>query len=232
MKNKFFGLYAALWAVLFVLFNVITFVSAGLAGFASFTASFWVSYALIAVILIGKLICAFWALKEENAQKVFYRISLIKSCYSGLISMFIVGSLCMLVAPISWLGVIICGLILIFNTMAVIKNVVVVGEVERIDAKVKQQTFFVKSLTVDADSLLARAKSDDVKAECKKVYEAVRYSDPMSNDALASVESQITIKFAALADAVAADDAAKVAEIANEVVILVGDRNKKCKLLK
>ena len=54
----------------------------------------------------------------------------------------------------------------------------------------------------------------------------------MSNDALAFVESQIAAKFAELSDAVKADDAEKVAEIANEVVVLVGDRNKKCKLLK
>ena len=37
---------------------------------------------------------------------------------------------------------------------------------------------------------------------------------------------------AELSEAVKEDDAAKVVEIANEVVIMVGDRNKKCKLLK
>ena len=83
-----------------------------------------------------------------------------------------------------------------------------------------------------ADTLMAMAKSDVAKAECRKVYEAIRYSDPMSNDALAAVESQITVKFAALSDAVKANEADKVAELANEVCILVGDRNKKCKLLK
>ena len=65
-----------------------------------------------------------------------------------------------------------------------------------------------------------------------KGYEAVRYSDPMSHDALSSVESQITVKFAELSEAVKTDDANKVTEIANEIIILVGDRNKKCKLLK
>ena len=127
---------------------------------------------------------------------------------------------------------ILCAIVLAANVLSVIKATAAVSEVERIDEKVKTQTFFIKSLTIDADTLVARAKSEAVKAECKKVYEAIRYSDPMSNDALDSVESQITIKFAELSDAVKADDAEKVAEIANEVVILVGDRNKKCKLLK
>ena len=79
---------------------------------------------------------------------------------------------------------------------------------------------------------MASAKSEAVKAECKKVYEAIRYSDPMSNDALASVEGQITVKFAELSEAVKADNTEKITELANEVIILVGDRNKKCKLLK
>ena len=71
-----------------------------------------------------------------------------------------------------------------------------------------------------------------MKTECKKVYEAVRYSDPMSNDALSVIEAKITVKMDELSSAVGADDAAKAKEIADELVILVGDRNKKCRALK
>ncbi len=81
-------------------------------------------------------------------------------------------------------------------------------------------------------SILARAKSESVKAECKKAYEAVRYSDPMSNEALSVIEAKITLKMDELSSAVATDDAEKAKEIADELVILVGDRNKKCKVLK
>lgn len=63
------------------------------------------------------------------------------------------------------------------------------------------------------------------------MFEAVRYSDPMSNDALAGVESQITLKFNELSEAVSGG-ADNVKNIADELVILIGDRNKKCKLLK
>ena len=139
----------------------------------------------------------------------------------------------MLISPLPyWVGVIVCAIVLVANVLSVIKAAAAIDEIERVDTKVKTQTFFIKSLTVDADTLMASAKSEAVKAECRKVYEAIRYSDPMSNDALSSVESQITGKFAALSDVVQANDPAAVAELANEVVVLVGDRNKKCKLLK
>ena len=53
----------------------------------------------------------------------------------------------------------------------------------------------------------------------------------MSNDALAGVESQITLKFNEFSNAVTGG-ADNIGNIADELVILIGDRNKKCKLLK
>lgn len=232
MKKRF-GIYAAAWAVLLALFSVIAFVSVGWAGQEKYTASFWIGYVLISVAFAGQLLCAYLALKEDNAQKVFYRVSLIRTSYTGLIVTFVVGGLCMLISPLPyWVGAIVCAIVLAVNVVAVLKASAAANEVECIDSKVKQQTFFIKSLTVDAESLLARAKSEEARAACKKVYEAVRYSDPMGNEMLAAVEYQITIKFAALFDAVTEGRDEAIAAAAQEVLVLVSDRNKKCKLLK
>ena len=135
-------------------------------------------------------------------------------------------------ADTHWVGVILCAIVLVANVLSVVKATAAVEEIERVDEKIKEQTFFIKSLTVDADTLMASAKSEAVKAECKKVYEAIRYSDPMSHHALASVESQITIQFHALSEAVEGDDADLVAAIAKNLTVLIEDRNKKCLLLK
>ncbi len=232
MKKRF-NIYAVCWIVLLALFNVIAFVSPEWNGIEKYTSSFWIGYVFITVTFIGQLLCALFALKEENATKLFYKVSLISTSYTGLIVTFVVGGLCMLISPLPyWVGAIVCCIVLAVNVLSVVKAAAAIEEVERIDAKVKQQTFFIKSLTVDANTLMARAKSEAVKAECKKVYEAVRYSDPMSNDALAPVESEITVRFAKLSEAVATDDAVAVSEYANELIILIGDRNNKCKLLK
>lgn len=231
--RKRFSLYIIAWAVLLALFNTIAFVSVGSASGEKYTASFWIGYTLITLTFIGQLICTYIAFRADSAKKMFYNISLIRTSYIALIVSFIVGGLCMLISSLSyWVGVIICAISLAANIIAVIKVIAAIDEVERVDTKIKTQTFFIKSLTADADTLMASARSEVVKAECRKVVEAIRYSDPISNDALSSVESQITIKFAELSDAVKADNVEKVAEIANEVIILIGDRNNKCKLLK
>lgn len=232
MKKRF-NLYIIVWTVLLALFNVIAFVSVGWEGQEKYTASFWIGYAFITAAFVGQFACTYVALKADSAKKMFYNISLIKSSYAGLIATCIFGGLCMIISPLPyWFGIILCAIVLVINVLAVVKATGAINEIERIDNKVKAQTLFIKSLTVDADGLVARAKSEAVKAECKKVYEAVRYSDPMSHDALASVESQITFQLAALLKAVESDHADLVKETANNVVVLLNDRNNKCKLLK
>ncbi len=230
--NKQFKNYLVVWAVLLVLFNVIAFVSVGWEGYEKYTASFWIGYVFISLCFVGQLACAYKALKEENLTKLFYNIPLFKASYSGLIASFVFGGACMLISPLPyWVGIILCAIVLTLNFFSVMKASVAVDAVAQIDKKVKVQTFFIKSLTVDAETLMARAEGEEIKAECRKVYEAIRYSDPMSSDALSTAESQITLKFAALSDAVAVGDLNAVQAAAREVVILVEDRNKKCKVM-
>lgn len=231
--KKLFQKYLILWAVLFALFQVIAFVSPGWSGVEKYTASFWIGYVGITIAFVGQLACTYFALKESDLQKTFYNISLITTSYTGLILTLIFGGLCMLLSLLPyWVGTILCAAALAFNIIAVVKAAIAIDEVSAIDEKIKTQTLFIKSLTVDAESLVARAKSEAVKAECKKVYEAVRYSDPMSSSALDSVESEITIKFSKLSDAVSSDNSEVVTELADDLVILISERNKKCRLLK
>ena len=231
--KKTFKFYFVIWAVLLVLFNVISFVSVGWAGVEKYIPSFWIGYVFITLSFIGQIICAYFALKDTDVKKTFYNVSLITTSYTGLILSFVFGGLCMIISPLSyWVGIILCAIILAINAITVIKATAAIDIVNEIDDKVKTKTFFIKALTADAESLITRAKSEDIKAQCKKVYEAIRYSDPMSNEALSSIESEITVKFAKFSEAVADNNFEATSSLADELIILLGDRNKKCKLLK
>lgn len=232
--KKYFKYYGICWAIALMVFNVITFVAANeTVGLSSVGSSFWVGYAFITIAFIGNLICGLLFFKEENKGKVFLNIPIINLAYSALIVSLIVGAVAMAVPQIPyWIGVIVDVLVLAFYAIAIVKASAAANIVHDVEQKVKTQTFFVKSLTVDADSLMARASSDEMKAETKKVYEAIRYSDPMSNDALASIENQIQNEFNVFADAVKSNDIDLAKSSANELVVLINDLNKKCKLLK
>ena len=230
--KKGFKYYAAVWAILLVLFNVICFVTPNeVAGMTKFGGSFWVGYAFITVAFLGQLACAYMAFSAENTKKFFYRIPLISVSYTGLILTIIFGSLVMAIPGLpDWAGAIICILILGFNAIAVIKASAAADAVESVDKRIKTQTQFIKLLTVDAEGLMNRASDPAVKNACKKVYEAVRYSDPMSSDALSDVEARMRQEFSALSDAVSkGGDAAACAEA---LLLTIGERNAKCRLLK
>jgi len=231
--KKGFKYYVSFWAVLLILFNAIAFVSVGWIGQEKYTASFWIGYVFITLTFIGQLACANVAFKADTLQRMFYNLSLITTSYTGLLLSFIVGGLCMLISPLPyWVGAVLCALILAFNAITVVKASAAIDIVSAVGDKVKANTLFVKSLTLDAENLMAKAKSEAVKAECKKIYEAVRYSDPMSSDALASIESEISMKFAKLAEAVSANNMEQIIEVSKEVMILLEERNKKCEILK
>lgn len=232
--KKYFKYYAISWAIALVVFNVIAFtVTAETVGFEAVTASFWVGYAFITLAFIGNLICSLLFFKEENKNKIFLNLPIITISYSALVVSLIVGAVAMAMPSIPyWVGIIVDVLVLAFYVIAILKASAAADIVSDIDKKIKTQTFFIKSLTVDAETLMARAKNDEIRAEAKKVYEAIRYSDPMSNDALAGIEAQITIKFNEFSQAVENNSIDESKSKSAELLILINDRNKKCKLLK
>lgn len=231
MKKRF-GTYIAAWAILLALFNVLAFIPSIGKGDTKFTASFWIGYVLITVAFLGQLFCAFIALNKKKPEEVFLNLPLITVSYSALIVSFIVGGLCMLITPLPYTaGIIVCAVVLAFFAIAILKAGAAAEIVAEVGQKVKEKTLFVKALTIDAESLLARAKNDEAKIACKKVFEAIRYSDPMSSDSLAGIEGQITMKFAELTESVNAEKE-NVKSVADELVALIGDRNTRCKLLK
>ena len=231
--KKGFRYYAAAWALLFVLFNLLVFVPPRFVGeYDKFGGAFWAGYVGITVAFVGQLVCAHFALKAENAQKLFYNLPLVTVSYTGLVLTLVCGGLCMTVPDLpNWVGALVCLLILVFCAVAVIKAAAAAELVAGVDEKVKTQTQFIKNLTVDAENLCARAQGDAAKAACKKVYEAIRYSDPMSTPALADIESQIALKFNALSTAVT-NGADNISALTDELVVFIMERNKKCKVLK
>ncbi len=233
--KKSFKFYALIWAILLAVWCAVVFlVRPVIPGFViNYDARFWIAFAFVAAAFVGNLICAYFAFKADNLKKMFYNLPLITVSWSALIAMLVAGSALMLIPNCpAWIAAVVCIVVLAFNAIAVIKAMWAADTVSGIDEKVKAQTSYIKNLTVDTESILARAKSDAVKAECKKVYEAVRYSDPMSGDALSLIEAKITAKIDELSAAVSADDAEKAKGIADEIVILVADRKNKCKALK
>ena len=110
--KKTFNYYIAIWAILFVAFNAVAFLSTGWVGFEKTAGAFWPGFVLTDLALIGQFVCAFIGLKEQNKDKLFLNVSFVKISYTGMIISAIVGMACMLMPFMpTWAGAIVCVLI-------------------------------------------------------------------------------------------------------------------------
>lgn len=226
--NKILKLYAGVWAICFALFSAIVFLTP-----IERSGGFWVGYVFTTIAFLGQFGCTYKAFKAESLKKCFYNVPLITISYTGLIVMLIAGSVCMVIPGIpNWLGVIVCLVVLGVTAIAVISAGAAGTIVDHLDKKVEEKTTFIRNLTIDAENLMHRAKAPMLKDLCKKVYKAVRYSDPMSNEELSDVERRIQEEFDMLTDAVIADDLDSTESAAKELLTLIAERNNKCRLSK
>lgn len=236
MKSAF-KYFLIIWLVAILFFNAIT--VAGLFYFGIETnVSFWIAFVFANASFIFELCITYSVLRSKNAQKIFYNLPLlkevpiVKNSYITILAMLLTSAICMWVSFIPKIFVIIfCIIEIAADLFYLIKTKAFATFLSDKDEEIKEKTFFIKSLTVDADTLLKSADSD-TKEICKKVYEAIRYSDPMSNTVLSGVEGEISLRFHALSEAVKTNDSESAKKIADELIVLIGDRNSKCKLLK
>ena len=222
--------FLAVWAICFALFNVIVFVVPNENREAD---NFWIGYALITVALLGNLVSSVIALNSKSDAKVLYNIPLITTSIVEIVISSIAGAIFMTVPGIkSWAVVVVSAVIFAVSAIVSLIAKSAADTVSDIDDKIKTKTSFIKGITLDAEMLMTSAENPEIKAEIKKVYEAFRFSDPMSNDALKDVEDRIQNQFNLLSEVVIREDEAKVAQMSKDLLSLIDYRNKKCKITK
>ena len=231
--KKNFKSYALIWAIFLLLFNVIVFLVRPIIPNYEihYDARFWIAWLFVTAAFVGNLLCAIKEFQAENLEKLFYKLPLITVSYTGLTVMLLLGGALMLIPNCpAWISAVVCVAAAGFTAVAVVKADWAADTVEATEKNVKEKTVFIRLKTVEAENLMVRAKTDEAKGACKKVYEALRYSDPMSSDALADIEAEISEKLSAYAAAVNSGE--NVSELADELLSLIGDRNRMCKVMK
>lgn len=231
--KKNFVTYVIIWIISLVVFNLITFLLPNVQNADNRTAGFWIGYALITLALTGQVACSCYVLKEKNATKLFYKISLYQLSYSTLAISLIVGIILMILVPKqAWIAAIICLIILAVDVTAMMKAKLAVDTVVKVDEKIEQKTMFIKTKTAEAQTLTSTVDTEEKKSLCKRVYEALRYSDPMSDSQLESIESEIDECLQSLKSAIGDDDLDLATAQTQRIEALIAERNDKCKLLK
>lgn len=221
MKNKNLG--CAVLGILFALLSVIVFVIP-----TEKTGTFWIAYAFTVIAFAAQI--AIW-------KKTFGGGDALKSKFLGLpvVHIGIVYLIIQIIALVvftavptlpSLSAIVACAVILSISAICMIAGEAGRSEIERVEAKVQKKVFFIKELQADIE-LLTNAETDtSTKDALQQLAEKIRFSDPMSNDALSEIEGAIIEKVAELKAS-----SSKIAVI-QELNLLLSERNKKCKIQK
>lgn len=195
--------------------------------------SFWAAFIMILLVFVGQLACSFLVIKKGNPEQQFLRLPIIYISYAALFVTLAAEIRCVVIPTTkNWMGFIIGLIILACYGVAVLQAVTAAELIQKTGRKVQEETAFIRSLCVEAELLQKQSNVPAINAESKRVYEAVRYSDPRSNQALEELEGRVYVAFNAFSKALKEGNEALCKEKAESFLQLLEERNRKCKLLK
>ena len=228
-------LYLIVWASLLALFNFITFITpAEIGGVNKYTNLFWVSYAFVTLIYVVQLVVTFFVFHKVGPNKsVFYRLPVLHTSVVATVVSFVVALPFMIIPQIPpIIGAIILAIILVLVIIAYARAMAIPSTVEKIDNEIKAKTAFTKILIADSEALMNNTEDPEVKKICTDVYEAIRYSDPMSVEGCADIEGKINEYFILFRDAVENNNKEDINKYSKLVINSVNQRNTRIKMLK
>ena len=209
--------------IIFILITIIAFAIP-----SEKTAAFWVSYIFTIIAIAAQVVIWKVAFGKNNTLKSkFLGLPIIHIGIVYLIIQVIAFFVFKFITSLPmWVSVVVCIAIICISALCLIATDSGKVEIKNIENNVQKKVFYIREIQSEIE-LLANTEPDDaVKTDLIKLSEKVRFSDPMSNDQLEDIESEIIAKVSEL------KTTSEKTKVINELGILLEERNKKCKILK
>ena len=214
----------ALLAIAFALVSIVAFVVP-----TEKTSVFWVAYAFTVIAFALQIFV--WKKtigSSETLKSKFLGFPIIHIGFVYLLVQVIAFAVFIATATFlpDWVPIVVCVLILGISAICLITTEIGKDEVVRVEQKVQKKVSAMKVLQVDVEMLASSEKDPETKKAFTKLAEKIRYSDPMSDDALIELEGRIEEQIQLLKNSV------NKLEAIENIESLVDERNAKCKILK
>ena len=192
------------------------------------TSTFWIAYVFTVAAFAAQIGIWKTALgKEETLKSKFLGFPVVHIGIVYAAFQVIAFAVFMFVPTLpAWSAIVVCSVIASVSAVCMISADAGRNEIERVEAKVQKNVFYIRELQADIELLADNESDAAVKTALTQLAEKIRYSDPMSNEQLADLENKISTKVAEL------KTASSKLEIITELNSLLDERNKKCKILK
>lgn len=223
---------AAILAITFVAYQVTLF---SLCGFGGHTAIFWTSWAfMLAAFAAMTVSVTILGQRGMFLRDWLFGFPIIKHSTVFLIAELAASIVFMLfekIVPWGWAFAVQFLMLCIYGICA-ISCFLTKEAINDVHTKVSDKTRFIKLLRADAEMLVEKCSDPETREECRKLAEAIRYSDPMSSETLFELEKDLAFTVSECDRAVAAKDYAAARALCAKAMLQLAERNKVCKALK
>lgn len=222
-KKKTVGLSFAVWGIAFVVYNLIIFLF-----MKPQSPVFWISYGFMVLAFGLQILGMYLSFKEFSVQAVFFGIPLAQFTLFYFFAELFMSFVFMIFQQITWKVPLVLQIVL----LAVYAVVAIVSVATRDVAvaakdKVQNSAAAMRMNTVDVEMLRDDAKDPELKKMLGRLAEAIRYSDPMTNEAVADVDARIRQETFALQTYCEDNDVNSAKDSCSKLQRLYVERNKK-----
>ena len=222
-KKKTVGLSFAVFGIVFAIYNLIVFLF-----LKPETPVFWMSYGFMVLAFALQILGMYLAFKEFSVQAIFFGIPLAQFTLYYFFAELFMSFVFMLFQNITWKIPLILQVILlaVYAIVAIVSVFVRDASVAAKD-KVQSSASVMRLNVVDIEMLRDVAEDPELKNQLRRLAEAVRYSDPMTNDMIADVDARIRQETMALQTYCEDNDVDAAKESCAKLQRLYVERNKK-----
>ena len=227
-KTKNIVAFGLIYVILLGVFNLLVFTIS-----KSRNDVFWLSYGFMTLAFVVQIVSMFLSFKSADVETAFFGIPLASFSVFYLGAELVIGALFMIFQMASLtLALVIQVLVLAVFLIIAIISLLSRDTVQQISDNVKEHVSNLKSVLVDIEMLMDGCTDPELKASLRKLSETVKYSDPISNEAVADVEQRIMRKISELRINIDDNQIADAKQSCADLERLYVERNKKLAISK
>ena len=156
------------------------------------TTAFWIAWGFATPwTLLSAIVLHLWAGKKQGEEILRMPVAYYLCAVFG--GLYLVVGLIFMYANVETLTalIIIEAIITVIYLIAVMYSLNTTDSIAKQEKVTKQKVFFIRMLTSNVNTCLPMATDEAVRAQLETLAENIRFSDPMSHQALAVIESEL-----------------------------------------
>lgn len=218
-----------IYAAVFAIYNIIVMLL-----FDGKNEIFWTSYAFLCVSFAVNIFLTLFTLRNADVEAVFWGIPLLSFSVFYFFGELFISFVFMLFRNVAGIKLTISIQAIFMLIFVIIAGVAILTRntaasiTENIETKVQS----IKMLSVDVKLLEDQCMDAELKKELHKITEAIRYSDPMTHEALADLDNIIRSKVSELKYQCNSSNKNEAIQLCFQLNSYISERNQKLILLK